>query len=71
MEPLLTLPRLKGGLLLARSAAVMLSMTLATSLAARLGAVPMAAHQICTQIWLATSLLSDAIALAGQVYGDA
>ncbi|KAI5054352.1 hypothetical protein GOP47_0030714 [Adiantum capillus-veneris] len=26
----------------------------------------MAAHQICMQVWLATSLLSDAIALAGQ-----
>ncbi|MCO5572531.1 hypothetical protein L7F22_026286 [Adiantum nelumboides] len=55
-----------GGLLLARSAAVMLSLTLATSLAARQGAIPMAAHQICMQVWLATSLLSDAIALAGQ-----
>ncbi|KAI5066985.1 hypothetical protein GOP47_0017513 [Adiantum capillus-veneris] len=55
-----------GGLLLARSAAVMLSMTLATSQAARQGAIPMAAHQICMQVWLAASLLSDAIALAGQ-----
>ncbi|KAI5081846.1 hypothetical protein GOP47_0001589 [Adiantum capillus-veneris] len=55
-----------GGLLLARSAAVMLSLTLATSLAARQGAIAMAAHQICMQVWLATSLLSDAIALAGQ-----
>ncbi|KAH6559170.1 hypothetical protein KP509_1Z024500 [Ceratopteris richardii] len=55
-----------GGLLLARSAAVMLSLTFATSLIARLGAFPMAAHQICMQVWLATSLLSDAIALAGQ-----
>ncbi|KAH7387646.1 hypothetical protein KP509_16G034400 [Ceratopteris richardii] len=55
-----------GGLLLARSAAVMVTMTLATSEAARQGAIPMAAHQICMQIWLATSLLSDAIALAGQ-----
>lgn len=55
-----------GGLLLARSTAAMLSLTLATSQAARLGAIPMAAHQICMQIWLAASLLSDAIALAGQ-----
>lgn len=55
-----------GSLLLARSTAVMLSMTLATSQAARQGATPMAAHQICMQVWLATSLLSDAIALAGQ-----
>ncbi|MCO5578121.1 hypothetical protein L7F22_031959 [Adiantum nelumboides] len=55
-----------GALLLARSTAVMLSMTLATSQAARQGAIPMAAHQICMQVWLAASLLSDAIALAGQ-----
>lgn len=55
-----------GGLLLARSTAVMLTMTLATSQAARQGAIPMAAHQICMQVWLATSLLADAIALAGQ-----
>eukprot|EP00250_Pteridium_aquilinum_P007817 c17462_g1_i1 orf=282-2039(+) len=55
-----------GGLLLARSTAVMLSMTLATSQAARQGVIPMAAHQICMQVWLATSLLSDSIALAGQ-----
>eukprot|EP00250_Pteridium_aquilinum_P003396 c13710_g1_i2 orf=262-1890(+) len=55
-----------GGLLLARSTAVMLSLTLSTSQAARQGAIPMAAHQICMQVWLATSLLSDSIALAGQ-----
>lgn len=28
----------------------------------------MAGHQICLQVWLAVSLLNDAIALAGQVY---
>jgi Na+-driven multidrug efflux pump len=57
-----------GGLLLARSTAAMLCLTLATSLAAKEGAIPMAAHQICMQTWLAASLLSDAIALAGQVH---
>jgi Na+-driven multidrug efflux pump len=46
----------------------MLCLTLATSLAAKEGAIPMAAHQICMQTWLAASLLSDAIALAGQVH---
>ncbi|KAG6552155.1 hypothetical protein Mapa_006257 [Marchantia paleacea] len=55
-----------GTLLLARTLAILLTMTLATSMAARLGAIPMAAHQICMQVWLAASLLSDSLALAGQ-----
>ncbi|KAK1324535.1 hypothetical protein QJS10_CPA01g00278 [Acorus calamus] len=37
-----------------------------TSMAARQGPVAMAAHQICLQVWLAVSLLSDALALSGQ-----
>jgi Na+-driven multidrug efflux pump len=36
-------------------------------MAARQGAVAMAAHQICMQIWLAVSLLTDALASSGQV----
>lgn len=56
-----------GGYLLVRTIAILLVMTLATSMAARQGAIPMAGHQICLQIWLAASLLSDSIALAGQV----
>jgi Na+-driven multidrug efflux pump len=56
-----------GGLLIGRTIAVLLTMTLATSLAAREGPVPMAGHQICLQVWLAVSLLNDALALAGQV----
>ena len=44
-----------------------MTMTLATSMAARQGVVAMAAHQICMQIWLAVSLLSDALAASGQV----
>ncbi|XP_024379001.1 protein DETOXIFICATION 42 [Physcomitrium patens] len=55
-----------GGYLLARTMAILLVMTLATSMAARQGAIQMAGHQICLQIWLAASLLSDSIALAGQ-----
>ncbi|KAM7526536.1 hypothetical protein LguiA_016438 [Lonicera macranthoides] len=55
-----------GGLLIARTLAVLLMMTLATSMAAREGPIPMAGHQICLQIWLALSLLNDALALAGQ-----
>ncbi|KAJ0792710.1 putative multi antimicrobial extrusion protein [Helianthus annuus] len=40
--------------------------TLASSLATRLGATPMAAFQICLQVWLTSSLLSDGLAVAGQ-----
>ncbi|THF98182.1 hypothetical protein TEA_014654 [Camellia sinensis var. sinensis] len=55
-----------GGLLIGRTLAVLVIMTLATSLAATEGPIPMAGHQICLQVWLAVSLLTDAIALAGQ-----
>lgn len=41
--------------------------TLAASLAARLGATTMAAFQICLQVWLTSSLISDGLAVAGQV----
>lgn len=55
-----------GGLLLGRTLSVLITMTLGTSMAARLGPLAMAAYQICLQIWLAVSLLSDALALAAQ-----
>ncbi|XP_031386683.1 protein DETOXIFICATION 44, chloroplastic [Punica granatum] len=55
-----------GGLLIGRTLAVIGTMTLATSLAAREGPIPMAGYQICTQVWLAVSLLTDALAIAGQ-----
>ncbi|KAG0553502.1 hypothetical protein M758_12G017200 [Ceratodon purpureus] len=55
-----------GGYLIGRTIALLMVFTLATSMAARQGAIPMAAHQICMQIWLAISLLSDSLALAGQ-----
>ncbi|RRT46528.1 hypothetical protein B296_00054387 [Ensete ventricosum] len=42
-------------------------MTLGTSMAARQGPLAMAAHQICLQVWLAVSLLSDALAVSAQV----
>lgn len=44
--------------------------TLAASLAARLGPTEMAAFQVCLQVWLATSLLADGLAVAGQVIYD-
>ncbi|KAG0452877.1 hypothetical protein HPP92_025541 [Vanilla planifolia] len=55
-----------GGLLLSRTLSVIITMTIGTSMAARLGPMAMAAHQICLQIWLAVSLLSDALALSAQ-----
>lgn len=55
-----------GGLLLGRTLSVLITMTLGTSMAARLGPLAMAAHQICLQVWLAVSLLSDALALSSQ-----
>lgn len=55
-----------GGLLIGRTLSVLVTMTLGTSMAARLGPIAMAGHQICLQIWLAVSLLSDALALSAQ-----
>nr|XP_027188258.1 protein DETOXIFICATION 44, chloroplastic isoform X2 [Cicer arietinum] len=55
-----------GGLLIGRTLAVFITMTLTTSLAAKQGPIPMAGHQICMQVWLSISLLTDALALAGQ-----
>ncbi|GMP41751.1 hypothetical protein CsSME_00011729 [Camellia sinensis var. sinensis] len=55
-----------GFLLLARVIAVTFCVTLAASLAARLGTTPMAAFQICLQVWMTSSLLSDGLAVAGQ-----
>lgn len=56
-----------GALLTGRTLAVLTITTLATSMAARQGPIQMAGHQICFQVWLALSLLNDALALAGQV----
>lgn len=60
--------RLLGGFLLGRTLSVLTTMTLGTSMAARQGAVTMAAHQICMQVWLAVSLLTDALAASSQVH---
>ncbi|PKA49850.1 MATE efflux family protein 1 [Apostasia shenzhenica] len=58
---------LKNGLLLlVRVIAVTFCITLSASMAARLGSIPMAAFQICLQVWLTTSLLADGLAVAGQ-----
>ncbi|KAJ9704536.1 hypothetical protein PVL29_002886 [Vitis rotundifolia] len=55
-----------GGFLLGRTLAVLATMTLATSVAARQGPIAMAGHQICLQVWLAVSLLTDALAASAQ-----
>lgn len=46
--------------------AVTFCVTLATSLAARLGSIPMAAFQTCLQVWMTSSLLADGLAVAVQ-----
>lgn len=56
-----------GGFLIGRTLAVLVTMTVATSMAARDGPVPVAGYQICLEVWLALSLLNDALAIAGQV----
>ncbi|KAK1282606.1 MATE efflux family protein 1 [Acorus calamus] len=55
-----------GFLLLGRVIAVTFCVTLAASIAAHQGSIPMAAFQICLQVWLATSLVADGLAVAGQ-----
>ncbi|KAL6516297.1 Protein DETOXIFICATION 42 [Orobanche gracilis] len=55
-----------GFLLLTRVIAVTFCVTLAASMAARLGSTQMAAFQVCLQVWLTTSLLADGLAVAGQ-----
>ncbi|AAD30646.1 Hypothetical protein [Arabidopsis thaliana] len=55
-----------GFLLLMRVIAVTFCVTLSASLAAREGSTSMAAFQVCLQVWLATSLLADGYAVAGQ-----
>ncbi|XP_002521693.3 protein DETOXIFICATION 45, chloroplastic isoform X2 [Ricinus communis] len=55
-----------GGFLLGRTLAAVMTITLSTSMAARQGALAMAAHQICLQVWLSVSLLVDAQAASSQ-----
>ncbi|KAK3223998.1 hypothetical protein Dsin_011023 [Dipteronia sinensis] len=55
-----------GFMLLTRTIAVTICVTLAASKAARLGTTPMAAFQVCLQVWLTSSLLADGLAVAGQ-----
>ncbi|KAI3920227.1 hypothetical protein MKX01_017884 [Papaver californicum] len=55
-----------GGFLFGRTVASLWAVTLGASMAARQAPIHMAAHQICYQVWLAVSLLADAIASSAQ-----
>ncbi|MGI9037361.1 MAG: MATE family efflux transporter [Gemmatimonadota bacterium] len=55
-----------GGALALRTFALIGTMTLATAVAARVGTVEVAAHQVATQVWLFLALVVDALAVAGQ-----
>ncbi len=52
--------------LFVRTAALRLSLTLATAVAARIGVVELGAHQIAFELWSLCALALDAIAIAGQ-----
>lgn len=52
--------------LAARTAAVGGTFALAIALVSRIDPVQAAAHQVCFQVWLASSLLADALAVAAQ-----
>ncbi|GLI66837.1 hypothetical protein VaNZ11_010796 [Volvox africanus] len=54
------------GFLVLRSASATATYAMATALVARGGPAVAASHQICFQLWLACSLLADALAVAAQ-----
>ena len=62
MLPLLQI----GGHLLIRTGSLIATMTMATAVAARIGVVEVAAHQVAYQIWGFLALVVDALAIAGQ-----
>jgi Na+-driven multidrug efflux pump len=55
-----------GGAVLARSALLLGTKTLAAASAARLGAAPMAAHTVLMNLWLLASFAVDSLAVSGQ-----
>ena len=55
-----------AGLLVLRTGAITATFALATAMAARSDVSHAAGHQICLQLWLASSLLADALAVAAQ-----
>ncbi|MFW5899540.1 MAG: MATE family efflux transporter [Jiangellaceae bacterium] len=55
-----------GWALLIRTFALIATMTAATAVAARVGVVDVAAHQVAAQLWLFLALIVDALAIAAQ-----
>jgi MATE family multidrug resistance protein len=55
-----------GGHLLLRTGALVGTMTLATAVAARVGVMAVAAHQVANQLWGFLALVVDALAVAAQ-----
>jgi putative MATE family efflux protein len=55
-----------GSVLTLRTLAVVSAFSLSSIAASHLGPNPGAAHQVCLQVWLASSLLADAVAIAAQ-----
>ena len=63
MRPLLRV----GGDIAVRTGALLLSFMLASAVAARMGEVPLAAHQVAFGLFVFLALVLDAIAIAGQI----
>jgi putative MATE family efflux protein len=55
-----------GGALVLRTASLLVAFTATTAVAARLGPVPVAAHQVAMQLFIFLSLVLDAVAIAAQ-----
>ncbi len=62
MRPLMS----AGGALIVRTVALIGVLTVTTAVAARLGTVPLAAHQVAVNVWVFFALVVDALAIAGQ-----
>jgi MATE family multidrug resistance protein len=55
-----------GGDMLLRTSSLVGTLTLATAIAARVGVVEVAAHQVASQLWLFLALTIDSLAVAAQ-----
>ena len=55
-----------GWAMTVRTFSLIVTLTLATAVATRVGVVEVAAHQVAAQLWLFLALIVDALAIAGQ-----
>ena len=55
-----------GSILIVRTALLVLSLSLATAVAARSGTFDVAAHQVVSQLWFLLAMIVDALAIAAQ-----